>query len=132
MQFVPPQYHYPHHHPLPPHQPSIPQPNLYSPQQALHEYNSRPGSSMAYSQVSMWPQSSHYPQNPPNSKAYTHKLFYLFPNIVPPTDMYYPQQPQQPQQHIPTDFRQLLNRLTEKVDVLTEKVYFFLFNLKTK
>lgn len=128
MQFVPPQYHYPHHHPLPPHQPSIPQPNLYSPQQALHGYDSsRPNSSMAYPQVPMWTQPSHYPQNPPNSNPYTHKLFYLFPNIVPPTDMYYPQQP-----HIPTDFRQSIIRLTEKVDILTEKVYFFLLNLKTK
>jgi hypothetical protein len=44
--------------------------------------------------------------------------------------MYYPQQPQQ--QPIPTDFRQSIIRLTEKVDILTEKVYFFLLNLKTK
>jgi hypothetical protein len=34
---------------------------------------------------------------------------------VPPTDMFYQQQP---------DFRQLLNRLNEKVDVLNEKVVF--------
>jgi hypothetical protein len=44
--------------------------------------------------------------------------------------MFYQQQPQQ--QYLPNDFRQLLNRLTEKVDGLTEKVSFFSLNLKSK
>lgn len=67
VQFVPPVYHH-HHHPPP--QPLIQQPNLYSPQQTLHDYNSRPGSSMGgmgYPQVSMWPPSQ-YAQSTPNGK----------------------------------------------------------------
>ncbi len=46
----------------------------------------------------------------------------------PPTDMFYQQQ----QQHFPNDFRQLLLRLTEKVDVLNDKVYFIFSNYKSK
>ncbi|CAF2503528.1 unnamed protein product [Rotaria sp. Silwood2] len=102
VQFVPPTYHpHPHIHQSPP-QPLIQQPTLYSAQQPLHDYNSRPGSSMsgmAYQQVSMWPPSQ-YPQNTPS---------------VTPTDAFYQQQ------YFSSDFRQLFHRLTEKVDMLNEK-----------
>ncbi|CAF0874127.1 unnamed protein product [Rotaria sp. Silwood1] len=102
VQFVPPTYHpHPHHHQSL-SQPLIQQPTLYSAQQPLHDYNSRPGSSMsgmAYQQVSMWPPS----QYPVNTSS------------VAPTDAFYQQQ------FFPNDFRQLLNRLTEKMDILNEK-----------
>jgi hypothetical protein len=86
VQFVQPQYHphpHPHIHP-PPHQPLIQQPNiyspqqpnLYSPQQPIQDYHSRPGSSMAYQQVSMWPPPSQYPQSTPNRK-HIHNLLSL-------------------------------------------------------
>ena len=39
-----------------------------------------------------------------------------------PTDLYYPQQQHQQQQPLFHEFRQLLTRLTEKVDTLNEKV----------
>ncbi|UJR38405.1 hypothetical protein I4U23_031074 [Adineta vaga] len=106
VQFVPPTYHHMNH---PPH-PSLIQPtNLYSPQQTLHDYNSRPGSSMGmggmpYQQQPMW-HPSQYSQNSSN--------------VLPPTDMYY--QYQQQQQHMPNEFRQLLTRINEKVDVLNDK-----------
>jgi len=61
---------------------------------------------MAYPQMSMWPPSAQYPTTTPS--------------MAPPPDMFYQQQQQQP--YPPNDFRQLLNRLNEKVDVLTEKV----------
>ncbi|CAF3639544.1 unnamed protein product [Adineta steineri] len=107
VQFVQPAYH-PHHHPQAQH--LLQQSNMYTPQQPLHDYNNRPASSMGvmpgmggYQQLSMWPPSQ-YPQTSPN---------------MPPTDMFYQQQQQQ--QPFQNDFRQLLNRLTEKVDVLNEK-----------
>ncbi|CAF1530562.1 unnamed protein product [Adineta ricciae] len=101
VQYVPPTYHHMHH---PPHQSLIQQPNLYTPQQPLHDYNSRPGSSMGmgamgYQQSPMW-HHSQYPQTTPN--------------VPPPTDMFY-------QQQMPNDFRQLFTRLNEKVDTLNEK-----------
>ncbi|CAF3617892.1 unnamed protein product [Rotaria sordida] len=101
VQFVPPTHHHQHHHQSL-SQPLIQQPTLYSTQQPLHDYNSRPTSSMSgmtYQQVSMWPHS----QYPPHT-----------PNVIP-TDAFYQQQ------HLQNDFRQLFNRLTEKVDILNEK-----------
>ncbi|CAF1612854.1 unnamed protein product [Rotaria magnacalcarata] len=112
VQFVPPMYQHQHHHQ---HQqtashPLIQQPVLYPVQQPLHDYNSRPGSSMsgmAYQQVAMWPSSQYLPTTP----------------TAPPTDTFYQQQQHaqpQPQQY-PNDTRQLFNRLAEKIDLLNEK-----------
>ncbi|CAF4322449.1 unnamed protein product [Rotaria socialis] len=111
VQFVPPMYQHQHqlHHQQAASHSLIQQPLLYPVQQPLHDYNSRPGSSMsgmAYQQVAMWPSSQYLPATP----------------TAPPTDTFYQQQQAQAQpQQYPNDTRQLFNRLTEKIDLLHEK-----------